>query len=200
MLTLYHSPNSRSTSVLVLLHELGAVDQVKIERVTIPRNDGTGQSDERNPHPEKKVPYLTDGDDFVRERGAIFAYLTDRFPKAGLAPQVGEALRGQYLSWLGWYQGVLEPVMILRALGIEHPGLASTFRGYDEMAARLSEALQGNPYLLGKNYSAADLLCSSPFAWFPAFTPEDPKIQDWVARCKDRESVRWAGAQDNPPA
>ena len=37
MLTFYHSPNSRSTSVMVLLHELGVTDQVKTVLVTIPR-------------------------------------------------------------------------------------------------------------------------------------------------------------------
>ena len=45
MLTFYHSPNSRSTSVMVLLHELGVTDQVKTVVVTIPRQDGSGARD-----------------------------------------------------------------------------------------------------------------------------------------------------------
>ena len=36
MLTFYQSPNSRSTSVMVLFHELGVADQVKTVTVTIP--------------------------------------------------------------------------------------------------------------------------------------------------------------------
>ena len=42
MLTLFHSPNSRSTRVVALLHELGALDAVRIETVTVARRDGSG--------------------------------------------------------------------------------------------------------------------------------------------------------------
>lgn len=196
MLTLFHAPQTRSTSVLALLHELNALDRVEIRRVGIARPDGSGAPDPANPHPEKKVPYLTDGADAVRERAAIFAYLTERFPEAGMAPQAGEAARGRYLSWLAWYQGVVEPVMVLHLLGVSHPGLARVWRGREGITAVLSAALARGPYLLGDRYSAADLLCASPFAWFADFMPDDAAIRDWVARCQDRESIRWAAAQD----
>ena len=48
MLTLYHSPKSRSSSLIALLDELGATDQVQIERVDIIRQDGSGRIDPRN--------------------------------------------------------------------------------------------------------------------------------------------------------
>ena len=190
MLTLYHSPKSRSSSLVVLLNELGATDKVRVERVEIIRQDGSGARDPRNPHPEGKVPYLVDGDDWVRERGAIILYLTDRFPEAGLGPLPGDPRRGQYLSWLSWYQGVLEPVAILNFFKIEHPALLDTFRDYDTAIQRLDEVLAHQPYLLGKDFSAVDLLCSGPFAWFGDQMPATPAILDWVARCQDRESVR----------
>lgn len=190
MLTLYHSPQSRSTSIVQLLAELGVTDQVRIEQVTIPRQDGSGARDPRNPHPEGKVPYLTDGADHVRERGAIVIYLTDRFPEAGLAPLPGDPLRGQYLSWVIWYQGVLEPVAILSWAGIDHPAVKASLRDYDTAMQRLDEALSQQPYLLGADYSAADLLCSGPFAWFGDALPSTPAIRDWVARCQDRDTVR----------
>lgn len=193
MLTLYHAPNSRSTSVLQLLHELGVTDQVETRIVTIPRQDGSGARDPANPHPEGKVPYLTDGADHVRERGAIILYLTDRFPQAGLGRPVGDPQRGEYLSWLFWYQGVFEPVAILSWTGLSHPRIHASLRDYDTAIQRLDEVLSRQPYLLGDAFSAADLLASGPFAWLGDQLPATPAIKDWVARCQDRPSVRTVG-------
>ena len=190
MLTFYHSPNSRSTSIKQLIRELAVGDQIETVEVTIPRQDGSGGRDPANPHPEGKVPYLVDGEDWVRERGAIVLYLTDRFPKAGLGRSVGDPQRGRYLSWLTWYQGVFEPVAILSWAQVDHPAITASLRDYDTAIQRLDEVLSRQPYLLGDDFSAADLLCAGPFAWFGDQLPATPAIKDWVARCMDRDSVR----------
>ena len=163
--------------------------------VTIPRQGGKGGRDPSNPHPEGKVPYLTDGEDFVRERAAVILYLTDRFDSP-LGRAVGHPQRGQYLSWLVWYQGVLEPVALIHWAGVSHPVLTSSLRDYDTAIARLDEVLSRQPYLLGEDYSAADLLCSGPFAWFADELPATPAIQDWVARCQDRDAARAVKARE----
>lgn len=192
MLTFYHSPSSRSTSVKQLILEMGIADQIKTVEVTIPRQDGSGGPDEANPHPEKKVPYLTDGDDYVRERAAIILYLTDRFDSP-LGRSVGDPQRGRYLSWLVWSQGVFEPVTILNWAKLEHPAVQASFRDYDVAIQRLDEVLSQQPYLLGDEFSAADLLCAGPFAWFGDQMPATPAIKAWVARCMDRDAVRATG-------
>ena len=190
MLTLYHAPRSRSSAIVALIDELGVTDQVRTEIVTIPRQDGSGGRDPKNPHPEGKVPLLVHDGHMIRERGAIILYLTDLFPQAGLGPLPGDPMRGEYLSWLFYYQGVLEPVLIFQAAGLSHPYLEATFRDAGQMAARLAEALKDRPYLLGERFSAADLLLHSPFVWFPEAMPADPAIRDWVARCADRPA-KW---------
>ena len=200
MLTLFHAPNSRSTSIVALIHELGVADRVGIREVTIPRQDGSGGRDPSNPHPEGKVPVLLADGEMVRERGAIVLYLTDRFPAAKLGPLPGEAKRGAYLSWLFYYQGVLEPVALLHAFGITHPALQATFRDFDTMIGEIEAALREGPYLLGEAYSAADLLMASPFAWFPQMAEGSGAIRDWVARCQDRDGIRTARERDNPGA
>lgn len=196
MITFYHSPNSRSTSVLALLHALGALEKVEIRAVSIPRQDGSGGRDPANPHPEGKVPYLTIGDDWLRERGAIFTYLTEAFPEAGLAPLPGQPGRGQFLSWMAYYQGVVEPVLVGQFVGVNHPAWRATFRGLEELHNALAQVLSRQPYLLGAKWSAADLLMASPFLWFPDFTPDQPAIRDWVARCGAHPSVVWAKEAD----
>lgn len=196
MLTLYHAPNSRSTSILALIEEMGIADRVDVIEVTVARHDGSGGADPRNPHPEGKVPYLTDGNDHVRERGAIVAYLTDRFPETGLGRPVGHPQRGAFLSWLFYYQGVMEPVLVLDFAKIDHPAVQATFRDLAAVSARLSDALNGQPYLLGQTYSAVDLLLSSPFQWLPDAAPQDPSVQAWIKRCADRPALKAVGARE----
>lgn len=195
MLTLYHAPQSRSFRVLNLIEELEA--PVEIRTVSIPRRDGSGGRDPANPHPEGKVPLLVHDGAVIRETPAILLYLTDLFPEAGLGPLIGDPNRGPYLSWLSYYAGVAEPVVIFHhVLHLDDPLLHATFRGVEELTARLAEALEKGPWLLGDRFTAADLLLSSPFAWFPAATPDHPRIRDWVARCEARPANQRAKRRD----
>jgi glutathione S-transferase len=184
MLTVYHAPDSRSEVIVQLIDAMGIRDQVQIVEVTIPRYDGSGGRDPRNPHPEGKVPYLVNGSDHVRERGAIITYLTDMFPESGLGRSVGDPQRGEYLSWLFYYQGVMEPVAILRFADISHPAIEASLRNYDASLERLDEVLTRQPYLLGDRFSAADMLCSGPFIYFGDQLPATTTIKDWAERCK----------------
>jgi glutathione S-transferase len=186
MPTLYHSPQSRSDTIVTLVKMLNA--DIDIREVTITRLDGSGAPDPDNPHPEKKVPYLVDGTEAVRERGAIVAYLTDAYPAAQLGPLPGEAGRGAYLSWLFYYQGIMEPLLILNVAGLDHPAIKASLRDLDTMATTLTEALARGPWLLGDRFSAADMLCSSPFVWFAELLPDNAVIQEWVTRCRERMS------------
>ncbi len=193
MLTLFYSPQSRSTRLLALVHELGLRDHLKLTPVTITRSDGSGGPDPQNPHPEKKVPVLLDGDTVITESGAIMLYLTDMFADKGIGPKVTDADRGAYLMWLFWYGDVAEPVYNLAAAGIEHPVMSATFRGVPEVEARLIEVFaDGRDFLLGESFSAADLLVPSPYFWFPDWAPNDAKVRAWVERIKSRPSMTWA--------
>lgn len=194
MITLFHSPRSRSTRIVALLNELDALDAVRIEVVTIPRMDGSGGRDPRNPHPDGKVPVLDHDGVLVWESSAIIQHLVELFPESGLGIPVGHPQRGPYLSWLAWYAGVVEPVLTLKALGLEHPALGRTFRTEAEVVARLADALRDRPFLLGDRFTAADLLLHSPYAWFGK--PGLPEIDTWVDRCMDRAGARFAADFD----
>jgi glutathione S-transferase len=196
MLTLIHSPQSRSSACVTLLEEMDLREKVALKLVSIPRLDGSGGRDGANPHPEGKVPALIHDGHVITERGAIMVHLTTLFPEAGLAPKVGSPLWGDYLSWMSWYQGVLEPVLILDFCKITHPSLTATFRSPIEATARIRAALEKGPWLLGEHFSAADLLVHSPYAWFKDATPDDPLIKDWVARCMARPARLKVLAED----
>ncbi|OYU38958.1 MAG: glutathione S-transferase [Pseudorhodobacter sp. PARRP1] len=185
MLTLFHAPQSRSSAIVTLIEEMGITEKVDIRMVDIVRaRFGTGAADAANPHPEKKAPCLVHDGHIITERGAIMTHLTTLFP-SGMAPQVGTPAWGAFLTWMNWYQGVMEPVLVLDFAKVVHPALTATFRGMDEVTARIRAALERGPWLLGDHFTAADLLVHSPYAWFDN-VPDDPLIKDWVARCMAR--------------
>lgn len=197
MLTLVHAPQSRSSGVFQLLDELGALDQVTVQTVSIRRlRSGTGEPDPANPHPEGKVPLLIHDGVMIRERNAILLYLTELFPAAGLGVPQGDPQRGAFLSWLAYYGNVMEPVFLGQFAGIDHPAYRSVFRGTAEVTAALSAALDKGPWLIGERYTAVDLLISGVFAWAPESVPDVPAVRDWIARCQARPSVARTAAFD----
>ena len=195
MITFFHAPMSRSTAIVTLIKEMGIEDQIEMRLVDISRIDGTGQRDPLNQHPEGKAPALLHEGRMITERGAVMLYLTTLFP-GDMAPAVGTAAWGEFASWLTWYQGVVEPVMIFQATGLAHDWLTRTYRGPAEVAARIRAALERGAYLLGDTYSAADLLIHSVYAFFPKALPDDDLIRDWVARCQARPAVQAAKVED----
>src|SRR5260221_13560814 len=106
ILTFYHCPRTRSGSVMWLLEELGVPFEVEIVDVL----SGAPES-YKAIQPNGKVPAIVHDGVAVHERAAIFTYLCDAFPQAGLAPAVGDPRRGPYLSWLVYNDGVIDPVI-----------------------------------------------------------------------------------------
>jgi glutathione S-transferase len=193
MLTLYHSPQSRSSRFVWLLEELGV--PYGLEYVTIRRQDGSGAKDPKNPHPDGKVPALVHDGQLVTESAAIALYLTDAFPEAGIGPLVGDPQRGAYLSWLAYYAGVLEPVIAgkFNPLIAETPDQQAAYRALDE---RLSSHLENNAYMLGDRFSAADILFVSLLLFFRQALPDHRIYDDFLDRLTARPALKRAGAKD----
>lgn len=186
MITLFHAPQSRSSRIIWLLEELGA--PYEIRPVTIFRpNTWTGESDPANPHPDKQVPAIVDGETLVAESVAIVLYLTDAYPAAGLGRAVGGPQRGEYLTWAVWYAAALEPAMFA-AFGNE---LETPFkkRAYDAAVRRLETALADRPYLLGDAFSAVDLLVASAVQFGRQAFPASDVLDAHVARCTGRPAA-----------
>ena len=198
MLTLYHAPQSRSSRILWLLEELKA--DYEIAYVDILRADGSGGADERNPHPDKKVPALVHDGELITESIAIMLYLTDLFPDARIAPTVGDPRRGTYLGWLAYYAGVMEPVLNHQFYELgNHEGLARTFGGRAELDQRLLDALEGSPYIMGKNFTAADILFASLGHFIREMLPAGKTVDAYLERCGERSALLAAQAKDAAP-
>ena len=190
MLTLYQFPKSRSDSIVWLLEELGVAYETK--SVTIRRADGTGERDPANPHPHGKVPVLVHDGEIVFESSAIALYLTDLYPQAKLGPRVGDPKRGEYLSWLAYRSGVMEPAFIERRFGIKHVYGAMGWAPPEEVEEVLNATLSKRKYLLGDAFSAADVMLGGGVHFMMLFKmiAETPVLKDYTARITSRPAFR----------
>jgi glutathione S-transferase len=114
-------------------------------------------------NPMGKVPALVHRGVVITEAAAMCAYLADAFPQAKLAPPTDSPARGTYYRWLFFGAGCVEPAMIDRMLSrpaAERPG-ALGYGSYENTVDTLEKALSPGPYLLGNQFSAADVYVGS---------------------------------------
>jgi len=195
-ITLFHSPNTRSTGALVLLEELGAPYELHAVNMKA--------GDQRKPeymaiNPMGKVPAVKHGNALITEQGAIYIYLADLFPKAGLAPAIGDPLRGPYLRWMVYYGSCLEPAVVDKAMKREQAPLAmSPYGDFDTMLKTLSDQLKTGPYLFGERFTAADVLWGLAMKWMIAFKllPERPEFVNYMERVTSRPMFKKIEAAD----
>lgn len=192
MITLYHAPRTRSSRILWLLEELGAPYEVK--RVSIVyRIQNTGAPDPANPHPDKQVPAIIDDGVLITESIAIAIHLADKFPNARLAPALNDSRRGPYLAWLVWYIAAVEPAIFAAFTKREDEAAQAGFR---KVVSRVEEALGDRPFLLGSDFTAADIIYASTFDWLKGMLPVGPKLEAYAARCAERPGAKRALAKD----
>ena len=114
-------------------------------------------------NPMGKVPALKHGDVVITEAAAICAYLADEFPRAKLNVPVGDPRRGVYLKWLFFGPSCIEPAMMDRAAPRkEEPRRAMLGYGdFDTVMDVVAKAVSKGPYLLGDQFTAADVVIGS---------------------------------------
>ncbi|HEY1630147.1 MAG TPA: glutathione S-transferase [Rhizomicrobium sp.] len=186
MITLYHSPQTRSGSILWLLEELGVPYETR--QVSFRRVDGTGEKDPANPHPHGKVPALTDDGDMLFESSAIALYLTDKYRKTPMGPAAGEKGRDEYLSWLAYRPGVMEPALLCRRFGIAHVYGAMGWAPAEEVEAVLNEHMASRDYFLGRDFSALDILIGGGifFMMMAGMMAKTPVLESYTTRITTR--------------
>jgi glutathione S-transferase len=195
-ITLFHAPQSRSSGTLTLLEELGAPYETHLLNM---KAGEQRQSAYLAVNPLGKVPAIRHRDVLVTEQVAIFLYLSDLFPQTGLAPMIGDPLRGPYLRWMVYYAACYEPALVDRALKREPAPLAmSPYGDFDTMLGTVIEHLTKSPYLLGEVFSAVDILWGTALRWGMMFkiVPEADVIKDYVARITRRPSFTTVAARD----
>ncbi len=192
----YHAPNTRSTGVLILLEELGAPYELHL--INMKANEQRA-APYLAINPMGKVPAVVCDGELVTEQPAIFAYLADLFPQAGLAPAIDDTLRGPYLRWLAFYGSSFEPALIDKSQKREAaPRAMSPYGDYDTMLGTLTQQLGKGPFLFGPQFTAADVLWGTALGWTTKFglVPELPPIMGYIERVGSRPAVARARAKD----
>jgi glutathione S-transferase len=192
----YHAPNSRSGGVHALLEELGAEYELHVLNLQ--------RGEQREPrflavNPMGKVPAIVHDGALVAEQGAVYAYLADLYPEAGLAPPIGDPLRGPYLRWLFFYGSSFEPAVTDRAMRRDPaPESTSPYGRWDTVLKTIDDQLAAGPWLLGERFSAADVLWGSALRWTTMFelVPRTPAIGAYIDRCAARPAIARAAARD----
>jgi len=193
----YHSPQSRSGGVRILLEELGADYDMHV--LSLKAGDQR-QAGYMAINPMGKVPAIAHNGALVTEQGAIYLYLSELYPEAGLAPGIGDPLRGPFLRWLFFYGSCFEPALVDRAM-LREPARPSMcpYGDYDTMMKTLTDQLARGPYLLGEKITAADLLWGTALQWTTSFklVAETPLIMSYIECIRNRPAVQRATASDN---
>ncbi|MCJ2133065.1 glutathione S-transferase family protein [Methylobacterium sp. J-026] len=193
---LYHAPNTRSSGVRVLLEELGV--PYRLHALNMRAGEHLGDA-YRAINPMAKVPAVRRGEALVTEQAAIYLYLADLVPEAGLAPAATDPARATYLRWMVFYGSCFEPALIDRHLNREPgPRAMSAYGDYASVIARVTEALTPGPYLLGARFSAADILWGSALGWTMGFglVAPDPVLTAYVERVRGRPAFQTVLAAD----
>jgi len=193
---LYHAAPSRSSGVVQLLRELGTPHQLRL--IDLKAGEQLTPAF-RAINPMGKVPVIVHGGAVVTEQVAIFIYLADLFPGAGLAPALGDPDRGSYLRWLAFYGSCFEPAVVDKAMTRE-PGRRAMmpYADYDTVIATLEGQLAKGRYFLGERFSAADVLWGTALTWMMKWklVPASDVFEAYVQRHAERPATKWTLEQD----
>ncbi|MFI5396383.1 MAG: glutathione S-transferase family protein [Candidatus Binatia bacterium] len=201
MMKLYHAAQTRSVRPRWLLEEIGAP-------YTLARLD-MSKGEHKSPeymkiHPHGAVPALIDGNTALFESAAICAYLADKYPEKHLAPAVGTPARGLYYQWMFYTMATLEPPVIevllhTMMLPEAERSAAAAEAGrtkFKQVAQVLEQALSGKNFILGDQFSAADVMVGSTLTWaqMMGILSGHPVLEAYVGRLLARPAFQRAQA------
>lgn len=200
MLKFYHAPWSRASGVLWLLEELGVDYEMNLVDI---RGEAGAPESYRKIQPNKKVPAIEHDGVVVTERAAITTYLADAFPEAGLAPAIGDPMRGPYLTMNVYCDAVLDPCVAGRAHGLEYVSNDYSFGLFDDMVNYVERVLTERPYAAGSRFTAADTQLGSAVHYTMEMLkvlPRRKAFEDYVARVTARPAFQTAQQKDQEMA
>lgn len=191
-LELYHAAPSRSSIVRWMLEELGQPYELHVLDLEKGENR---QAPYLSVNPMGKVPALAHDGVVITEAAAICCYLADAFPQAGLAVPIGDPRRGPYLKWLFFGPSCMEPAVSDHLFKREpvRPSAAG-WGDYATVMDVLAKAVATGPYLLGEQFTAADVVIGSGLRWGMLFkgVPQRPEFLAYTARLAERPALRRA--------
>ncbi len=192
MTTLYGTSQSRAARSLWVLEELG----VKYTHVATAIGSGSRAPEFLKINPNGHVPALEDGGEIFWESMAINLYLAEKYGKAPFWP-ASVAERGHAYQWSFWAMTETEP-HLLTLLGHKlflpkeqrsDKAIADATNALKAPLGVLDAHLKGRAYLLGNDFTIADLNVASVLG-LANFVQLDlagtPAAKAWLGTCLAR--------------
>jgi glutathione S-transferase len=192
MYTLYYSPGTASMVVHLALLEIGV--PYRLELVDFEK-DVQHSAEYLKLSPHGVVPTLVIDGKPMTESAALLMILAERHPEARLAPPIGTPEHQEWTQWIVYLSNTLASAYRLwfypRDLGVaEHPPEIhdAIQRKIETVWNRLDAHLSAHgPYLLGDEFSGADLLLTMHMRW----SRNMPRpVTEWPALKKLADLVR----------
>lgn len=200
MLKLYGISTSRALRPLWLLEELGiAFDHEPVDF----RGTALQSPEYLKLNPNGHIPTLVDGDLVLWESMAINLYLAKTYgTDTGLWPEA-PASQALAIQWSFWVMSEVEHALLTvlehrRVLPEPERDTNKLARNQGALKAPLrvlDDALTESPYLVGDQFTVADLNVAAVLSWAkPARLDlsDWPKLRDWLDRCLARPAFKRA--------
>ena len=194
-MVLHHHPYTRAANVVWMLEEVG----VPYELHHVDILAGAQKAPELLAlNPMGKLPILTDGDAVVTESAAIGIYLADRYAPGKLAPALDDPARGTFLRWSFFAPSVIEPGSMAKMAGWSFKDGQAGWGSHAAMVASIESALEGRSFVLGEEFSMADVIFGGTVRFMLAFGMLEarPLFKAYVDRLNERPALKRAEARN----
>jgi glutathione S-transferase len=180
MLKLYGGARSRASIVQWYLEELA----VPYEFVQLDMQAGEHrQPDYLAINPIGKVPAIVDGDFKLWESGAILLYLADKYGKTLNSAEQ----RAESAQWILFANATLGPGIFVEA---------NRDREMPRLLTPLNQIFQRQPFLLGSDFSVADVAVGSVLGYIPIMLKLDlseyPAVVNYMKQLAERPAFQKA--------
>jgi glutathione S-transferase len=192
MYKLLGSKKSRAFRVLWMLEELG---------VEYEFNASSPRSDEvRALNPSGKIPCFMDGDDVILDSVAIIQYLADKHGK--LTFPAGTIQRAKQDAFTQFACDEMDGTLWTAARNSfvlpedkRVPAIKETLRWeYARSMKTLADRLGGNTYLMGDEFTVADIITTHCGTWARGanFESGQPAVEAYIDRVRERPAYKRA--------
>ena len=178
MLKLYGGARSRASIVQWYLEEI----QVPYEFVKLDMQAGEHLKPEYLAiNPVGKVPAIVDGDFQLWESGAILLYLAEKYSKTPLSLEE----RAVFSQWVLFANATLGPGIFVEA---------SREREMPRLLTPLNEIFSKQPFLLGDEFTVADVAVGSILSYIPVMLKLDlssyPSVLNYMKQLSERPAFQ----------
>lgn len=188
----FWAPQTRSTRAIWMLEEAGIDYDMQQIDIRSPERENSDEFVAASPM--RKVPAIVDGQNCLAESAAICIYVADRYAAGSLAPALDDPRRGKFLYWSLYTPAVIEPAMAEKFSKVEPNRARNGWGDFDLMITTFDEGLHDRPWILGDQFTAADVMLGSSAVFMRMFgmLPDTRNIADYADRCLERPAYKKA--------